>query len=86
MLMSALDNSSRKIMVFLYAVLTIVNVFGALMYTVESKEAEFTSIPTSIYWAIVTVTTVGYGDIAPQTILGQMIASTLSRTSRNQKG
>jgi voltage-gated potassium channel len=80
MLMSALGNSSRKIMVFLYAVLTIVVVFGALMYTVESKEAGFTSIPTSIYWAIVTVTTVGYGDIAPQTILGQMIAATLMIT------
>jgi len=80
MLMSALGNSSRKIMVFLYAVLTIVVVFGALMYTVESKEAGFTSIPTSIYWAIVTVTTVGYGDIAPQTILGQIIAATLMIT------
>ena len=80
MLLSALGNSSRKIMVFLYAVLTIVVVFGALMYTVESKEAGFTSIPTSIYWAIVTVTTVGYGDIAPQTILGQMIAATLMIT------
>ena len=80
MLMSALGNSSRKIMVFLYAVLTIVGVFGTLMYAVESKEAGFTSIPTSIYWAIVTVTTVGYGDIAPQTIIGQIIAATLMIT------
>ena len=67
-------------MVFLYAELTIVVVFGSLMYAVESNEAGFTSIPTSVYWAIVTVTTVGYGDIAPQTIIGQMIAATLMIT------
>ena len=80
MLMAALGNSSRKIMVFLYAELTIVIVFGSLMYAVESNEAGFTSIPTSVYWAIVTVTTVGYGDIAPQSVLGQMIAATLMIT------
>jgi voltage-gated potassium channel len=80
MLMTALGNSSRKILVFLYAVLTMVVVFGALMYAVESNEAGFTSIPKSIYWAIVTVTTVGYGDIAPQTLLGQMLAATLMIT------
>jgi len=76
-LMTALGNSSRKVMVFLYAVLTMVVVFGSLMYAVESNEAGFTSIPTSIYWAIVTIITVGYGDIAPQTVFGQMIAATL---------
>ena len=77
MLITALGNSSRKILVFLYAVLTLVVVFGTLMYSVENNEAGFTSIPRSIYWAIVTITTVGYGDIAPQTVLGQMIAATL---------
>jgi len=77
MLMTSLANSSRKILVFLYAVLTLVIVSGSLMYAVESNEAGFTSIPTSVYWAIVTITTVGYGDIAPQTVLGQMIAATL---------
>lgn len=50
-------------------------VFGTVMYIVEPKEAGFTSIPRSIYWAIVTLTTVGYGDIAPVTSLGQIIAS-----------
>ncbi len=80
MLMTALGNSSRKILVFLFAVLMIVVVFGSLMYAVESNEAGFTSVPTSVYWAIVTVTTVGYGDIAPQTIVGQMIAATLMIT------
>ena len=80
MLMTALGNSSRKILVFLFAVIMIVVVFGSLMYAVESNEAGFTSIPTSVYWAIVTVTTVGYGDIAPQTIVGQMIAATLMIT------
>lgn len=62
-------------MVFLLAVLTIVVIFGTVMYLVESPEAGFTSIPRSIYWTIVTLTTVGYGDIAPQTTIGQMIAS-----------
>ncbi|UOA07895.1 ion transporter [Methylobacter sp. S3L5C] len=76
-LMTALGNSSRKIIVFLYAVLTLVIIFGSLMYAVENNEAGFTSIPKSVYWAIVTITTVGYGDIAPQTVLGQMIAATL---------
>jgi voltage-gated potassium channel len=65
---------------FLCAVFTIVIVFGSLMYTVESNESGFTSIPTSVYWAIVTVTAVGYGDIAPQSVLGQMIAVTLMIT------
>ncbi len=76
-LMDALDNSFRKIAVFLYVVLTLVVVFGSLMYVVEGSEAGFTSIPKSVYWAIVTLTTVGYGDIAPQSPLGQIIASAI---------
>jgi voltage-gated potassium channel len=76
-LMDALANSFRKITVFLYVVLTFVVVFGSLMYVVENNESGFTSIPKSVYWAIVTLTTVGYGDITPQSTLGQMIASTI---------
>ena len=74
-LMGALVKSTRKILVFLYTILTLVVIFGSLMYVVEGSEAGFTSIPKSVYWAIVTLTTVGYGDIAPQTPLGQMIAA-----------
>ncbi|MCB0794994.1 MAG: ion transporter [Flavobacteriales bacterium] len=73
----ALAASRRKILVFLSAVLALVIVFGTIMYLVESPEAGFTSIPRSIYWAIVTLTTVGYGDIAPQSVLGQFIASVI---------
>jgi voltage-gated potassium channel len=76
-MMTALSKSSRKIMVFLYSVFMLAIVFGSLVYAVESREAGFTSIPTSVYWAIVTLTTVGYGDISPQTPLGQMFASTI---------
>lgn len=76
-LVVALKKSRRKIIVFLEAVLIIVVITGALMYLVEGPETGFSSIPKSIYWAIVTITTVGYGDIAPQTILGQTIASML---------
>ena len=74
-LMGALIKSSRKILVFLYTILTLVVIFGALMYVVEGSEAGFTSIPKSVYWAVVTLTTVGYGDIAPQSPLGQVIAA-----------
>ncbi len=74
-LLDALSNSRRKVMVFLYTVSTLVIVFGSLMYVVEGSEGGFTSIPKSIYWAIVTMTTVGYGDISPQTPVGQTIAS-----------
>ena len=73
----ALQASRRKIMVFLLTVLTLVMLFGTLMYLVESPEAGFTSIPRSIYWAIVTLTTVGYGDIAPQSVVGQFLASVI---------
>jgi voltage-gated potassium channel len=76
-LLSALTKSWRKIMVFLYTILTLVVIFGTLMYAVEGNASGFTSIPKSVYWAIVTLTTVGYGDIAPQTALGQLIAATI---------
>ncbi len=75
MLMTALVNSRWKIIVFLYTVLMLVVICGALMYVIEGKDAGFTSIPRSMYWAIVTLTTVGYGDIAPNTPFGQITAS-----------
>lgn len=72
---SALRASRRKILVFLVGVLSIVTVVGTLMYVVEGEENGFTDIPTSIYWAIVTLTTVGYGDLSPKTGLGKFLAS-----------
>ena len=75
MLLRALRSSTRKIAVFLFAVATLVIICGSLMYVVEGEANGFTSIPRSIYWAIVTLTTVGYGDISPQTDLGQILAS-----------
>lgn len=77
LLLLALLASRHRIIVFMLAVLALVTVFGAIMFVVESPEAGFTSIPRSIYWAIVTLTTVGYGDIAPKTDLGQAIASAI---------
>ena len=74
-IMLALLASRRKIGVFLLAVLLLVTIIGALMYVVEGSSSGFTDIPTSIYWAIVTLTTVGYGDLAPQTPLGKALAS-----------
>ncbi len=71
----ALKSSRHKIIVFLVTVLTSVIITGTLMYLIEGPSHGFTSIPKSIYWAIVTMTTVGYGDIAPQTALGQALAS-----------
>lgn len=71
----ALQASRRKILVFLGSVSTLVLIVGALMYLIEGEESGFTSIPQSIYWAIVTLTTVGYGDIAPITVLGKVLAS-----------
>ena len=71
----ALAASRRKIMVFLGGVVVLVLILGTLMYMVEGEENGFTSIPESVYWAIVTLTTVGYGDIAPATVLGKFIAS-----------
>lgn len=74
-LMSALRGSKQKIIVFLVSVSTLVTVFGTLMYVVEGPEHGFTSIPKGIYWAIVTLTTVGFGDIVPKTPLGQVLSS-----------
>jgi voltage-gated potassium channel len=74
-LMRALWASRHKIVVFLFSVLTLASIFGSLMYVVEGEAGGFTSIPRSIYWAIVTLTTVGYGDISPTTNIGQMLAS-----------
>lgn len=74
---SALWSSRHKIVVFMGTVVCIVVIAGTMMYLIEDGENGFTSIPKSIYWAIVTITTVGYGDIAPQTIFGQTAASIL---------
>ena len=76
-LLAAMRSSRHKIAVFVFTVLTLVTILGSLMYLVEGAEHGFTSIPRSIYWAIVTLTTVGYGDIAPQTVLGQAMAACL---------
>jgi len=74
-LYKALISSKNKIGVFLFTVLILVMILGTLMYIIESgQESGFTSIPISIYWAVVTLTTVGYGDIAPVTALGQFLA------------
>lgn len=74
-LMAALKASRQKITVFIGGVLTAVVIAGSLMYLIEGEAHGFTSIPRGIYWAIVTMTTVGYGDIAPETTLGQAIAA-----------
>lgn len=73
----ALKASRRKILVFLSAILMIVLVMGTLMYVVEGPVNGFTSIPTSVYWAITTMTTVGFGDITPKTDLGRLISSVM---------
>ncbi len=75
MLIKALIGSKRKIFVFLFAVLAITIISGTAMYLLEGKKNGFDSIPHSIYWAIVTLTTVGYGDISPHTWAGQFLAS-----------
>ena len=74
-LLAALRGSKQKIIVFLVSVSTLVVVFGTLMYVIEGPEHGFTSIPKGIYWAIVTLTTVGYGDIVPKTAVGQMLSA-----------
>jgi len=71
----ALWVSRRKISVFLLTVVTLVVIIGTLMYVIEGEANGFTDIPTGIYWAVVTLTTVGYGDVAPQTPLGQTLAT-----------
>lgn len=74
-ILTALRESRHKLGVFLAAILTIVTILGTLMYMIEGEKNGFTSIPEGIYWAIVTLTTVGYGDIAPHTDLGKFISS-----------
>ena len=76
-LRQALIDSRHKIIVFFGSIIIIVVIVGTLMYLIEHGQGGFDSIPRSIYWAIVTITTVGYGDIAPTTVLGQMLASFL---------
>ena len=76
-LIQALLRSRRKIFVFVCAVLTIVVIFGALMYVIEGPEHGFESIPTGMYWAVVTMATVGYGDLSPGTPLGRFVTSVL---------
>ena len=71
----ALKSSRPKIIVFLLSVGVVVTVIGSLMYVVEGQGAGFEDIPKSIYWAIVTLTTVGYGNVVPATALGQIISS-----------
>jgi voltage-gated potassium channel len=72
---AAVKGSLRKISIFMLIVVALVIIFGSIMYLVEKGENGFTSIPDSIYWAIVTITTVGYGDISPTTPLGKFVAS-----------
>lgn len=76
-LVKALISSRYKIFVFLGGVITLVIIMGTMMYMIEGGENGFTSIPRSIYWAVVTITTVGYGDIAPHTVVGQAFAAIL---------
>ena len=75
MLGRALHASRRKILVFLSFIMMIVVLLGTLMYVVEGPQNGFTSIPTAIYWAISTITTVGFGDITAKTDLGRFVAS-----------
>jgi len=75
LLTQALRASRHKITVFLFVVLTLVTIFGSLIYLIEDPKDGYTSIPKSIYWSIVTLTTVGYGDISPKTNLGQLLSS-----------
>ncbi len=76
-LIQALQRSRRKILVFIATLLTITVIFGALMYVIEGPAHGFTSIPTGMYWAVVTMATVGFGDIAPGTAFGRFVTSVL---------
>lgn len=75
LLMRSMMAARRKILLFFCTVFVLSTIFGSMMFVVEGPANGFTSIPKSIYWTIVTITTVGYGDITPQTVLGQIIAS-----------
>jgi voltage-gated potassium channel len=75
LLRSALASSRHKITVFLGTITILVTILGAAMYLIEGEENGFTSIPAAIYWSIVTMTTVGYGDMAPVTVSGKVLAS-----------
>ena len=75
LLKKALYASRRKILIFLFVVLTLVVIIGSVIYIIEGEENGFTSIPRSVYWAVVTLTTVGYGDISPTTGPGQFLAA-----------
>jgi len=77
LLTTALRHSRRKITVFLFTVVTMVVILGSLMYMIEGERSGFTSIPQSVYWAIVTLTTVGYGDISPITPVGKTLAAVI---------
>lgn len=77
LLLTAIRASQRKIVIFLFFVLNVVVLLGSVMYLVEGEASGFDSVPRSIYWAIVTLTTVGYGDISPVTSLGQFIAASI---------
>ena len=81
-LVNALKASRSKIAVFMFGVMSVVCIEGTLMYTIESRVegSGFTSIPQAIYWGIVTITTVGYGDIAPVTVIGKVLASVMMLT------
>ncbi|MFT5421729.1 MAG: voltage-gated potassium channel [Candidatus Endobugula sp.] len=80
LLMRSMLMSRRKIFIFFSFVLVLAVLFGSLMFVVEGPENGFTSIPRSVYWTIVTITTVGYGDITPHTVLGQVIATLVMLT------
>jgi voltage-gated potassium channel len=77
LLVAAMRASLRKIVVFIGVVMTIMLIAGSLMYLIEGEENGFTSIPVSVYWAVVTMSTVGFGDIVPHTVLGRCVASLL---------
>ena len=79
-LLGALRSGSRKVLVFLGTILVLVAILGSAMYIIEGEENGFTSVPLSMYWAVVTMTTVGYGDIVPQTVAGKFVATLIMIT------
>ena len=77
-ILQALKSSRTKITVFMFFITIVISIFGSIMYLIEGSVNEsFDSIPRSIYWAIVTLTTVGYGDISPTTPMGQLLSSVI---------